>query len=111
TLPMTLTRTSGNGIQVTVDSAACRDDHVVILAGALGDFSGYQWAPSGCAFPSGAGSGQITDTRDNAWYIALWVSGGGTSGHPGYSSSGERTWRAAGFCAVTGDDPGDLVCP
>jgi hypothetical protein len=111
TLPMTLMRTSGNRIQVTVDSSACRDDHVVILAGALGDFGSYQWAPDGCAFPSGAGSGQITETRDNAWYIALWVSGSGTAGHPGSSSSGERTWRAAGLCAVTSDDPGDLVCP
>ena len=111
TLPMRLTRTSGDRIQVTVDNTACADDHVVILAGALGDFGGYQWAPTGCAFASGAGSGQITETHPNAWYIALWVTAGGVAGHPGYSSGGERTWPAAGFCSVGGDDPGDLVCP
>lgn len=112
TLPMTLTRTSGDRIQVTVDDAACSDDHVVILAGALGDFSGYQWAPPGCAFAGGgAGSGQITETHPSAWFIALWVNGAGIAGHPGHSSSGERTWRATGFCGVAGDDPGDLACP
>jgi hypothetical protein len=55
-------------------------------------------APLGCA-----------DGRPypNAWYIAVWVTGGGVAGHPGSSSNGERTWRAAGYCSVSGDDPGD----
>jgi len=71
TQPMLLTKGSGDQIQITVDNASCHGDHVVILAGALGDFSGYQWAPSGCAFASGAGTGTITETHPNAWFIAV----------------------------------------
>lgn len=109
--PMLLTRGPGHQIQISVDNAACQSDHVVILAGALGNFSGYQWAPAGCAFPAGgAGTGTITEPNPNVWFIALWVNAGGTAGHPGNSSSGERTWPAAGLCSITGDDPGDPAC-
>lgn len=111
TQPMRLSRGTGDQIQITVDNAACRNDHVVILAGALGNFGGYQWAPVGCAFSAGgAGTGTITESHPNVWFIAVWTTGGGVAGHPGYSSSGERPWDAAGFCSVGGDDPGDLVC-
>ncbi len=111
TLPMQLTRAGADLIDVTVDTDACSDDHVVVLGGALGNFSGFQWAPGGCAFESGTGSGLINDTHANAWYIALWTTAGGVAGHPGYSTSGERTWSAAGFCGVGADDPGVAACP
>jgi len=109
TLPMTLTKGTGDQIQITVDNAACQGHHVVILAGAIGNWSGYQWAPAGCAFANGSGTGTITDAHANAWYLAVWATSGGIGGYPG-DSSGDRTWPAAGFCSVTGDDPGDQVC-
>ncbi len=112
TQPMRLTRGAGNQIHVTVDNTACSNDHVVIVAGALGSYGGYQWAPGGCAFAGGgAGSGTITETHANAWFNALWTTGGGTAGHPGRSSGGERTWSAAGLCSVTADDRSDPACP
>jgi len=110
TLPMTLSKGTGNQINITVDNAACQGDHVVILAGAIGNWSGYQWAPSGCAFSTGSGTGTITETNPNVWYIAVWSTSGGVGGNPGDASSGERTWPAAGFCSIAGDDPGDQVC-
>ena len=97
-------------IQVTLDAATCRGDHAVILAGAIGNWSGYQWAPTGCAFASGAGAGTITDSHPSVWYIAVWSTSGGVAGNPGTASNGDRTWKAAGFCSETGDDPGDAVC-
>jgi hypothetical protein len=111
TLPMTLTKGSGDQIQITVDNTACRGDHVAILAGAIGNWSGYQWAPAGCAFASGgAGTGTITESNPSVWFIAVWTTSGGVAGNPGASSSRERTWNAAGYCSVNGDDHGDQVC-
>ncbi len=111
TQPLRVTRGAGNQLQVSVDTVACSSHHVVIVGGALGNYAGYQWAPGGCAFAAGAGSGTITETHPNAWFNAVWVTSGGTGGSPGRSSSGDRTWTAAGLCGVTGDDPGDAVCP
>jgi len=110
TLPMRLDRGGGDQIHVTVDNAACQDDHVVILAGSLGNYSGYQWAPAGCAFAVGAGSGTITEPNPNVWFLAVWATSADVAGSPGFSSSGERPWDAAGFCSVDGDDHGDAVC-
>jgi hypothetical protein len=111
TQPMLLTKGSGDQIHITVDNTSCRGDHVAVLAGALGNFSGYQWAPAGCAFASGgAGTGTIIEHNPNVWFIAVWVTSDGIAGNPGDSSSGGRTWSAAGYCSVSGDDPGDLVC-
>ena len=110
TTPMLLAKGSGNQIQVTLDNTHCQGHHAVILAGALGNFSGYQWVPTGCALTAGAGSGTITDTHTNAWYIAVWSTSGGTAGAPGNASDRERTWKAQGLCSVTADDPGDAVC-
>jgi hypothetical protein len=107
---MLLSRGTGDQIQVTVDNATCHGDHIVILAGAIGNWSGYQWAPAGCAFATGAGAGTITDAHQNAWYVAVWATGSGVAGNPGSSSIGDRTWSAAGYCSISGDDPGDQVC-
>ena len=108
---MRLAKGPGDQIHVTVDNTSCADDHVVILAGELGDFSGYQWAPVGCAFAAGgAGSGTITEPNPNVWFIATWATGSDIAGHPGYSSSGERTWSAVGFCSIDGDDRSDPAC-
>lgn len=110
TLPMRLTRSTGDQIQIDVDSTSCQGHHVVILAGEIGSWGGYQWAPTGCAFANGAGTGTITDSHPNAWYLAVWSTSGGVSGSPDDAGPGERTWNAAGFCSATGDDHGDWVC-
>jgi hypothetical protein len=40
----------------------------------------------------------------------IWVNADDAAGHPGFSSSGSRTWGAAGLCGTVTDDPSDMVC-
>lgn len=80
-------------------------------AGTLGDFSGYPWSPSGCAFASGGtATGAINEPNPNVRFVAVRVTGDGVAGHPGDFSSEERPWSAAGNCSVSGEDPEDPTC-
>jgi uncharacterized repeat protein (TIGR01451 family) len=100
---------AGQTLNVAYDAATCSAEKVVILYGALNDFTGY----AGCAQSNGEADGTTTiDSTDHAstWYNLVWVEGT-TAGHPGFGTGGARTWNAAGHCGVTADDKSRTTCP
>jgi len=100
---------AGQTLNVAYDAATCSAEKVVILYGALNDFTGY----AGCAQSNGEADGTTTiDSTDHAstWYNLVWVEGT-TAGHPGFGTGGARTWNAAGLCGVTADDKSHATCP
>jgi hypothetical protein len=103
------TRAAGNMLSVTYDTATCSAQKVIILYNALGTWDGY----SGCAQPDGGNNGATTlDSTDqeNVWYNLVWTTGG-TAGHPGFASSGARTWNVGALCGMNADDHGRTTCP
>ncbi len=103
------TRSAGSMLNVTYDAATCNAQKVVILYNALGAWSGY----SGCAQSDGGNSGTaMVDSAGqvNVWYNLVWTNGG-TAGHPGFASSGARTWNVGTLCGMSADDHGRAACP
>lgn len=105
-------QTTPGQIDVTYGVTPCSGQKAVILYGALGDFSTYQ----DCAQSNAGSTGTATldaSTLNNVWFNIVWTDGA-TGGHPGYASNGtadiERSWNAAGFCALTADDHSDKIC-
>ncbi len=100
---------AGQTLNVAYDAATCSAEKVVILYGALNDFTGYD----GCAQSNGEADGTTTiDSTDHTstWYNLVWVEGT-TAGHPGFGTGGTRTWNAAGLCGLTADDKSHATCP
>ncbi len=63
------------------------------------------------AATSGPGpTATFTAPPGNVWFNVLWVNEAGAAGSPGSSSTGPRTWSAAGLCGVIDDDTSDPVC-
>lgn len=110
--PMMLTKDANFGsnatINVSFDVSTCSATKLVIYSGSLASSAGY----SGCAQASGGASGNTTidsTAMADVWFNGVWSSGT-TSGHPGWSSTGQRTWSGIGFCGTTADDVSDSVC-
>lgn len=103
------TRGPGNILNVTFDALTCSAQKVIILYNALGAWDGY----SGCALSDGGDSGVTTvdsTGQVNVWYNLIWTSGG-TSGHPGFTSHGPRTWTVGSLCGMSTDDHNKTTCP
>jgi hypothetical protein len=98
-----------NQVTVTIDNATCDSNHAVVLYGTLGNYSGYQGAVTGCNIGAGP-TASFTAPAGNVWFNVVWVNDGGAAGSPGSSSTGPRTWPAAGLCGVIDDDTTDPVC-
>jgi hypothetical protein len=99
-----------NEIVVTVDSATCSGSRAVVVYGNVGDYSSYQGAvDSGCDLGTGPTS-IVTHAGDDVWFNVIWVNEEDAAGHPGFDSTGSRSWDAAGLCGVVSDDPSDAVC-
>ncbi len=108
--PVLFARGAGpNELTVTIDNATCSANRAVVLYGSLGNFSGYQGAVTGCDIGAGPNA-TITAPAGNLWFNVVWVNDAGAAGHPGFSSTGSRTWNAAGLCGVIDDDPSDAAC-
>ncbi len=102
-------RGPGNLIDVTYDAATCSAQKLIVLYNLLGTWNGY----AGCAQADGGNAGTTTidsTGQVNAWYNLVWTNGT-TAGHPGSSSSGERTWNVGALCGMAGDDHGRVTCP
>ncbi len=100
---------AGNLIDVTYDAATCSAQKLVVLYNALGSWNGY----AGCAQADGGNAGTTTidsTGQVDTWYNLVWTDGT-TAGHPGWSSSGERTWTVGTLCAMTTDDHARTTCP
>ncbi len=99
----------GEVLRVTYDAATCSAENVIVLYNAIGSWDGY----AGCAQPLGGNSGSTTvDSagQQNVWYNLVWTNGP-VSGHPGFSSSGARTWDVGTLCGMSTDDPSKSTCP
>jgi hypothetical protein len=46
----------------------------------------------------------------NVWYNLVWTNGT-TAGHPGFATSGARTWNAGTLCGMASDDHSVSTCP
>ncbi len=103
------TRGSGNVINVTYDATTCGAQKLIALYNTLGTWTGY----AGCAQADGGNTGTTTidsTGQANVWYHLVWTDGT-TAGHPGWSSSGARTWNAGTLCGTTTDDHARTTCP
>lgn len=98
-----------NEVAVTIDNATCSSNQAVVLYGTLGNFNGYQGAVTGCNIGTGPAA-SFTAPPGNVWFNVIWVNDAGAAGSPGSSSTGPRTWSAAGLCGVIDDDTSDPVC-
>nr|MCU0253100.1 hypothetical protein [Acidobacteriota bacterium] len=98
-----------NEVTVTIDNATCSSNQAVVVYGTLGNFSGYQGAVTGCNVGTGPAA-TFTAPPGNVWFNVVWVNDAGAAGSPGSSSTGPRTWSAAGLCGVIDDDTSDPVC-
>jgi hypothetical protein len=108
--PVRFARGAGpNEVTVTIDNATCDSNHAVVLYGTLGNYGGYQGAVTGCNIGTGP-TASFTAPAGNVWFNVVWVNDGGAAGSPGSSSTGPRTWPAAGLCGVIDDDTTDPVC-
>jgi len=104
--------TKGTGpseLRVTIDNTTCSSSKAVVLYGTIGNYGGYQGAVSGCDIGTGP-TATITAPAGSVWFNVIWVNDNGAAGHPGFGSSGPRTWTATGVCGVVADDPSDAVC-
>lgn len=103
------TKGSGNTINVTYDNVTCNSDHISILYNNIGTWTGY----AGCALANGGNSGSTSfdsTGQTSVWYNIVWVNSTNTGGHPGFSSSGARTWSGTGYCGITSQDSSDPTC-
>ena len=108
--PLTLSKGVGaDEVTVAIDSATCSSSHAVMLYGNIGSWGAYQGAVGGCDIGSGP-TATITTPDGSIWFNVIWVNNAGAGGHPGFASSGPRTWSAAGLCGLVSDDPSDAVC-
>lgn len=97
-------------IVFTIDNVTCSASRAVVVYGNVGDYSGYQGAvDSGCDLGT-APTSTVSHAGDNVWFNVIWVNPDYAAGHPGYSSTGSRSWDAAGLCGVVTDDTSDAVC-
>lgn len=99
----------GDVQSVTCDATTCGAANVIVLHNSLGSWDGY----SGCAQPLGGHSGSTTvdsTGQENVRYDLVWTDGG-IAGHPGFASSGPRTWKAGALCGMSGDDHSRSTCP
>ncbi|HEX6853246.1 MAG TPA: hypothetical protein VF139_17755 [Candidatus Polarisedimenticolaceae bacterium] len=96
-------------LTVSIDNATCSSSRAVVLYGSIGNYAGYQGAVTGCDLGAGP-IGTITAPAGSVWFNVIWVNDAGAAGHPGFSSSGARTWPAAGLCGSISDDASDAVC-
>jgi hypothetical protein len=102
-------RAGGDLLSVSYDATTCSAQKVIVLYNALGTWDGY----AGCAQPDGGNSGStMVDSAGqvNVWYNLVWTSGG-TAGHPGFASSGARSWNVGTLCGMSADDHGRVACP
>ena len=108
---VTLNRGVGaNDLEFNIDSATCSSARAVVVYGNIGDYSGYQGAvDTGCDIGNGP-TATVTHAGDNVWFNVIWVNEDEAAGHPGFDSTGSRSWDAAGMCSVVSDDPSDGVC-
>ncbi|MEJ5166076.1 MAG: hypothetical protein WHV67_03495 [Thermoanaerobaculia bacterium] len=103
------TKGAGNTINVTYDNVSCSSDHVSILYNNIGTWTGY----AGCALANGGNTGSTSfdsTGQTSVWYNIVWVNSSNVGGHPGFSSTGSRTWSAAGYCGITSQDSSDNIC-
>lgn len=99
-----------NELVFSIDNTTCSSNHAVVLYGTLGNFSGYQGTVDvGCNISTGP-TAVVVHAGSNVWFNVIWVNADGEGGHPGFATSGPRTWPAAGLCGVAADDPSDGVC-
>ena len=106
---VTFAKGSGDTLNVTYDTAACTGQKVIILSNAIGAWTGY----SACALANGGNSGSTSFSSPgpvSTWYNVVWTQGT-TAGHPGFSSSGARTWNVGTLCGMTTDDHSHSTCP
>jgi hypothetical protein len=97
-------------ILITFDNATCSGNRAVVVYGNVGDYTSYVGTvDSGCDLGAGPTS-TVIHVGDDVWFNVIWVNEDEAAGHPGYSSSGARTWDATGMCGVLSDDPADGVC-
>jgi hypothetical protein len=97
-------------LELTLDNATCSAGRAVVVYGNIGDYSTYQGAVDlGCDLGTGP-TATVTHAGDNVWFNVIWVNDNDAAGHPGFDSSGARTWSAAGLCGVVSDDTSDAVC-
>ena len=109
--PILLTKGTGNTIHVTFDSATCSSDHAAVLFGTLGNFGDYAGeVDSGCNAGS-TGAADFSVAASNVWFNLVWVDSSGAGGHPGFATSGARTWLASGLCSIATDNPARSTCP
>jgi hypothetical protein len=105
-----LSKVSGNTLHVTYDIATCQSNHAVVLYGTLGSFGDYTGTvDSGCNVGA-TGAADFSIAATNVWFNVVWATSSNTAGHPGFATSGARTWPANGHCGVTGDDSSDTSC-
>ena len=64
---------------------------------------------SGCDLGAGP-TATVVHAGDDVWFNVIWVNEDDAAGHPGFASSGPRSWDAAGLCGVASDDPADGAC-
>jgi hypothetical protein len=101
---------SPDELLITIDNVTCSENRAIVVYGNIGDFSGYQGeVATGCDIGTGP-TASITHSGDSVWFNIIWVNPEEAAGHPGFSSSGSRTWGAAGLCGTATDDPSDMVC-
>jgi hypothetical protein len=103
------TKGMGDLLDVTYDAVTCSSEKVIILYGNIGTWTGYE----GCALTNGGNSGSTlmnSSGQSNVWYNIVWTSGT-TAGHPGFATSGARTWTVGTLCGMTTDDASHSSCP
>lgn len=98
---------SGGNIIATWDATTCNATNAIIKYGNIGTYTGYAGSADCAAGTSG--SKTFGAPAGSVWFNIVWENGT-TSGHPGFSSSGARTWTASGSCSVTADNSTDGVC-
>jgi len=108
---VTLSNEAGSDeIVFSIDNATCSGSRAVVLYGDIGDYSNYQGAVDlGCDIGSGP-TATVTHAGGNVWFNVIWVNEDDAAGHPGFDSSGSRSWGAAGLCGAASDDQADAVC-
>lgn len=98
---------SGTNITANWDAVTCNSTNAIIVYGTIGNYSAYVGSVDCAAGTSGTKT--FTPPAGDLWFNILWKNGS-TTGHPGYSSAGERTWSSVGLCSTLADNFADNVC-
>lgn len=98
---------SGTNITANWDAITCNSTNAIIVYGTIGNYSAYVGSVDCAAGTSGTKT--FTPPAGDLWFNILWKNGS-TTGHPGYSSAGERTWSSVGLCSTLADNFADNVC-